>query len=828
MKSGLRKQDKHCTVYMHKDNSEKKFYILIAVFFITLVVLSFIGAIAFAQTNVNIFRNIVPETNNIYHLGTSTKLWAEVWAGFNTSGATRCLQITSGGQFGIASAGCGTGSGSAYLESKWATSTTDTTAILPASALRVGIGTTSPASIFSVHGNAFIAGTTTSGSLVATGTISVLGTATSTFAGTVTIGSSTPLSQNFNPVLLVSRPLPSFTVPLAIFENPERGASPQSFITLIRGDDVGSMITGARGTKIFHSNVGTGFQNYEGTPITLWTGLGSGSVERFRVTETGTVGVATTSPAATFAVHGNAFLGGATTTVSDLTATGSIKVLGRSGAGTVTATSTIENGLQVTTGGLAISTIQGCSSTFALSTDASGNVICDVLPTVPWKQNSVTGLIAPGLTIYPVAIGSGVAAGPTQTTFSVFATSTGNRIVTIRGTTNQSQNYFTIQNVTPHDIYSIKPFTGSSTALEFNIGGPSTTTVNNNQQNVWSVATATTDTPIISVSTASGVRRVGIATNNPQQTLDVNGTLRVATTSANGVLLNPQGSNYADGDIAPQGQGSLRVGLDEWAFRSDFAPYLNTGLFFSSNGRGDWYDASGIVSSWTHVFGGVSAYRDGLAISQNLSNVTTAACCKTLANDSSSIFRVFGAASFDTKVTTSNLLASSTIQASTTISVATSSPVTTLSVQGSAFISGTTTTGSLFATSTVILKNLPAPSATQNSVCISGTNKNLFENAASSCLISLRESKKDIADIGYQNAKSSIMALRPVDFTYKLDGEKSKGFIAEEVAKVDARYGAYDEKGKLVSYEPSTIIADLVKVVQEQEKRIQELERRLK
>lgn len=54
----------------------------------------------------------------------------------------RCVQVDNNGLFSVAAAACGSGSGGG---SKWATSTLDSTAIEPAGALRVQVGTTSPA-----------------------------------------------------------------------------------------------------------------------------------------------------------------------------------------------------------------------------------------------------------------------------------------------------------------------------------------------------------------------------------------------------------------------------------------------------------------------------------------------------------------------------------------------------------------------------------------------------------------------------------------------------------------------------------------------------------
>lgn len=82
--------------------------------FVIIALSFFLSAAVYAAPGNTFHVELDPIKDNTYSLGTTspTQLrWKDIYVGFNSSGETRCLQVTSGGQFGIASAGCGTGSG---------------------------------------------------------------------------------------------------------------------------------------------------------------------------------------------------------------------------------------------------------------------------------------------------------------------------------------------------------------------------------------------------------------------------------------------------------------------------------------------------------------------------------------------------------------------------------------------------------------------------------------------------------------------------------------------------------------------------------------------
>ena len=86
---------------------------------------------------------------------------------------------------------------------------------------------------------------------------------------------------------------------------------------------------------------------------------------------------------------------------------------------------------------------------------------------------------------------------------------------------------------------------------------------------------------------------------------------------------------------------------------------------------------------------------------------------------------------------------------------------------------------------------------------------------------SSRASKENIASLSGAAATDAVMALQPVSFSYKAEpGESYLGFIAEDVPPILAT-----ADGESLS--PMDIVAALAKVVQEQQRRIEELEVKL-
>lgn len=100
------------------------------------------------------------------------------------------------------------------------------------------------------------------------------------------------------------------------------------------------------------------------------------------------------------------------------------------------------------------------------------------------------------------------------------------------------------------------------------------------------------------------------------------------------------------------------------------------------------------------------------------------------------------------------------------------------------------------------------------------------ESAYGTCTGSDISLKKEIEDLNLEDSKKTILGLKPVKYRYKESDERLRhGFIAQDVQKVtdwDAVSLCEDTGYLNLSYED--FIADLVKVVQDQERRINELE----
>ncbi len=100
-------------------------------------------------------------------------------------------------------------------------------------------------------------------------------------------------------------------------------------------------------------------------------------------------------------------------------------------------------------------------------------------------------------------------------------------------------------------------------------------------------------------------------------------------------------------------------------------------------------------------------------------------------------------------------------------------------------------------------------------------------NGKLSCITSSRQFKIVTGDLSPEVARANIMALRPQTGAYKQTPDTPEHWlIAEEVAAVDPAFvGLKDEKPYTVKMQ--NIVADLIAVVQEQQRRIEALEREL-
>lgn len=90
--------------------------------------------------------------------------------------------------------------------------------------------------------------------------------------------------------------------------------------------------------------------------------------------------------------------------------------------------------------------------------------------------------------------------------------------------------------------------------------------------------------------------------------------------------------------------------------------------------------------------------------------------------------------------------------------------------------------------------------------------------------------KEDVESIDESSSRDFVMALRPVRYKMKDDPRQRFGFIAQEVRAIDAKHAdlVLENDDGILNLSYTDIIADLVKVVQDQEARIAALEKALK
>jgi hypothetical protein len=88
-----------------------------------------------------------------------------------------------------------------------------------------------------------------------------------------------------------------------------------------------------------------------------------------------------------------------------------------------------------------------------------------------------------------------------------------------------------------------------------------------------------------------------------------------------------------------------------------------------------------------------------------------------------------------------------------------------------------------------------------------------------------RRLKKDIRPTQY--GLDTILSLKPVDFTYRKTGERTSGFIAQDVQKIMPDLVSSATKGGMLSLDYDGIEAPLVRAIQEQQAEINSLESEL-
>lgn len=125
-----------------------------------------------------------------------------------------------------------------------------------------------------------------------------------------------------------------------------------------------------------------------------------------------------------------------------------------------------------------------------------------------------------------------------------------------------------------------------------------------------------------------------------------------------------------------------------------------------------------------------------------------------------------------------------------------------------------------FSASTGTLSAVATVSSTQNALCI--TSGGVMQQQATSCVVSARRFKKDIAPLAH--GLDWVSRMQPVTYGYKADKSVSLGLIADDLAQIDERLAARNEKGEVQTARYDLVAAVLVKAVQEQQAQITKLQ----
>jgi hypothetical protein len=112
---------------------------------------------------------------------------------------------------------------------------------------------------------------------------------------------------------------------------------------------------------------------------------------------------------------------------------------------------------------------------------------------------------------------------------------------------------------------------------------------------------------------------------------------------------------------------------------------------------------------------------------------------------------------------------------------------------------------------------------------------NVYNSSGGTQFVSDRRKKRNIVDLAVKRARSFIMALKPVKYKFTKDISTSDryhhGFIAQDVKKaMPEDWGLYCENKDLdqIGLRYDEFIADMIAVIQDHERRIQNLEDELK
>jgi hypothetical protein len=131
---------------------------------------------------------------------------------------------------------------------------------------------------------------------------------------------------------------------------------------------------------------------------------------------------------------------------------------------------------------------------------------------------------------------------------------------------------------------------------------------------------------------------------------------------------------------------------------------------------------------------------------------------------------------------------------------------------------------------TMTMPGLSTAGTIAGSLCATSAGLVLYESGATSCTISLESVKKNLTQLDAVKALDDVMKLRPIAFEFKDPAVPGRryGFGANQVHSVDPLLSTFDGHGDLQAFDPNGILANLVVVVQHQQREIDDLRRRLR
>lgn len=141
-------------------------------------------------------------------------------------------------------------------------------------------------------------------------------------------------------------------------------------------------------------------------------------------------------------------------------------------------------------------------------------------------------------------------------------------------------------------------------------------------------------------------------------------------------------------------------------------------------------------------------------------------------------------------------------------------------------------TGGIKGSGTLLLPGLASSSAaTTGTLCWTTSTGNVNVDTTVACLASTRKVKQEIVplDIGL----AEVMRMQPVSYELKPEFNpehlgRQVGLIAEEVAQIDNRLVAVDDKGDPRGVRYMQMTAVLIKAIQQQQRQIEKLKRTVK